>query len=236
MPSLFHLLRPLILTLLATTALLMAGEATTTPIVFKPERHTAFLADIKAMNGDINVVFVGDSITENWSKAGKGIWKKTFAPMKALNLGIASDTTQGVLYRMQNGELDGYKAKVFVVMIGTNNAGKDAPEAVANGIKAIIKEIQTRQPQAKILLMGIFPRGEKPNPYRAKNEETNAIIAKLDDGKTVKYIDIGLKFLAEDRATMRKYITMDFIHPTPGGYQIWADAIKPTVTEILGAK
>ncbi|MCY3022988.1 MAG: GDSL-type esterase/lipase family protein [Planctomycetota bacterium] len=215
--------------------LVLAGEPNTTkPAVKDPPRHTGFLADIKKMNGTINLVFVGDSITDGWRGGGKAVWQKNFAVYKALNLGISGDQTQHVLWRLQNGELDGYKARLFVIMIGTNNGG-DSAEDVAEGIKAIVKEIQTKQPQAKILLLGIFPRGEKPFPHRAKNEETNKILAKLDDGKTIKYLDIGDKFLNEDKS-MKKDLMPDVLHPNGKGYEVWAEAILPAVKQMLGVQ
>jgi lysophospholipase L1-like esterase len=220
--------------------LLMAGLAggaenpAATPAVKNPERHTRFLDDIKAMNGDISLVFVGDSITDGWRNKGKAVWDKEFAPLKALNLGIGGDRTQHVLWRLQNGELDGYKAKLFVIMIGTNNGG-DSAENVAAGIETIVKEIRTRQPQAKALLLGIFPRSATPDKRREKNDETNKIVAKLDDGKMVKYLDIGEKFLAADKS-LPKDIMPDALHPNARGYEIWAEAIRPTLQRMMADK
>jgi lysophospholipase L1-like esterase len=205
-----------------------------TPAVKNPERHTRFLDDIKAMNGDISLVFVGDSITDGWRGKGKEVWQKEYAPLKALNLGIGGDRTQHVLWRMQNGELDGYKAKLFVLMIGTNNGG-DSAENVAAGVEAIVKEIRTRQPQARVLLLGIFPRSVNPDKKREKNDETNKILAKLDDGKTITYLDIGEKFLAADKS-LPKDIMPDALHPNAKGYEIWAEAIRPTLQRMMGAK
>jgi len=198
------------------------------------KRHEGFLADIKKGNNDL--VFVGDSITDGWRGSGKKVWDEAFAPLKALNLGIGGDRTQHVLWRLQNGELDGYEAKLFVVMIGTNN-GADSKEDVAAGITAIVDEIKKHQPKAKILLLGIFPRGPKADDKaRAKNNQVNEIIAKLDDGgKTLKYMDIGDKFLDEKKDLPPK-IMKDFLHPGAEGYQIWADAILPTVKEMMGVK
>ena len=212
-----------------------AGEKkTTTPAQKDPKRHEGFLADIKKMGDKIDLVFVGDSITDGWRGGGKAVWTKDFAPLGALNLGISGDRTEHVLWRMQNGELDGYKAKLFVIMIGTNNGG-DSAEDVAAGIEAIVKEIKAKQPQAKVLLLDIFPRGEKPNPARAKNEKVNAIIAKWDDGKTLKYLDIGDKFLTADK-TLTKEVMPDALHPNAKGYEIWAEAVLPTIKEMMGAK
>jgi len=220
---------------LVSASLLPAGEPTTTkPAVKDPPRHTGFMADIKKMNGNINLVFVGDSITDGWRGGGKTVWQKNFGHYRPLNLGISGDRTEHVLWRLQNGELDGYQARLFVIMIGTNNGGNTAQD-VAAGIEAIVKEIEKKQAQARILLLGIFPRGDKPNPHREKNDETNKIIAKLDDGKRIKYLDIGDKFLNADK-TMSKDIMPDFLHPNLKGYEIWADAILPSVKQMLGVQ
>jgi lysophospholipase L1-like esterase len=212
---------------------LLAGEPNTcVPAQKDPNRHTGFLADIKKMNGNIGLVFVGDSITDGWRGGGKTVWQKHFAAYKPLNLGIGGDRTEHVLWRLKNGELDGYRARLFVIMIGTNN-GDPAPD-VAAGITAIVKEIQAKQPQARILLLAIFPRSEKPDGGRLKNEEVNKLIAKLDDGgKLVKYMDIGDKFLNPDKS-MSKDIMPDFLHPNLKGYGIWAEAIDATVKQMFG--
>ena len=159
-------------------------------------------------------------------------------PLKAANFGIGGDRTQHVLWRLQNGELDGIQPKVVMLMIGTNNSnGKDnTAEEIADGIKAIVKEIHKRSPKTKVLLLGIFPRGARPNPQREKLNQVNAIIAKLDDnGKTVKYLDIGEKFLEKD-GTLSRDIMPDFLHLSPKGYRTWADAVKGPIKELLGEK
>ena len=209
-----------------------SGEPNTTvPAEKDAPRHKGFLADIKKMNGNINLVFVGDSITDGWRGGGKPVWQKHFATFKALNLGISGDSTQHVLWRMKNGELDGYKARLFVIMIGTNNGGDSAPD-VAAGITALVNEIKSKQPQARILLLAIFPRSEKPEPGRQKNEEVNKLIAKLDDGKTVKYLDIGDNFLNPDKS-MSKDIMPDFLHPNLKGYEIWAKAVDMPIAQMV---
>jgi lysophospholipase L1-like esterase len=143
-------------------------------------RHNGFL-DI-AKKGDIDVVFYGDSITDGWNGAGKAVWKDKFAPLKAVDFGIGGDRTQHLIWRMQNGELDGYKAKAMVLMIGTNNLGSNTNEEIADGIKAVVEEFQKKQPQAKVLLLGIFPRGEKAtDKNRDRIKDINKIIAKMDD-------------------------------------------------------
>ena len=203
---------------------------TTRPAEKDPPRHTGFLEDIKKMHGTINLVFVGDSITDGWRGEGQSVWQKFFAVHKALNLGISGDSTQHVLWRLQHGELDGYEARLFVIMIGTNN-GDSAPD-VAEGIKAILAEIKGKQPQANILLLGIFPRGEKPDAGRDKNAAVNKLIAKFDDGRAIRFLDIGDKFLEADKS-MSKDVMGDFLHPSQKGYGIWAQAIDEPVKELL---
>jgi beta-glucosidase len=210
----------------------VAGEPNTTQPAEKDlPRHTGFLEDIKKMHGTINLVFVGDSITDGWRSTGKSVWDKFFAVHKALNLGISGDCTQHVLWRLQHGELDGYKARLFVIMIGTNNGGDSALD-VAAGIKAIISEIKGKQPQANILLLGIFPKGEKPDAGRDKNAAVNKLIAKFDDGRTLHFLDIGDKFLEADKS-LSKDIMPDFLHPNLKGYEIWAHAIDDTVNGLV---
>jgi len=207
------------------------------------KRHDGFVAQAK--KGGIELLFMGDSITDAWggeghnpNAAGAKLFEKEFVPLKAANFGIGGDRTQHVLWRLQNGELDGITPKVVMLMIGTNNSnGKDnTAEEIADGVKAIVAEIHKRSPHTKVLLLGIFPRGEKPNPQREKLKAVNAIIAKLDDGgKTVKYLDIGDKFLQPD-GTLTKEIMPDYLHLSEKGYQIWTDAVKGPIEELMGKK
>jgi lysophospholipase L1-like esterase len=193
-------------------------------------RHNQYVE--LAKKGGIDLYFVGDSITDGWH--GKAIWDTAFGGWHPGNFGIGGDRTEHVLWRLQNGELDGVSPKAFVVMIGTNNVNTSTPAEVAAGVAAIVKTIQSRNPTAKILLLAIFPRGATPTDRnRLANEEANKIIAKLDDGKNVKYMDIGNKFLDKD-GNLSRDIMADLLHPTLKGYQIWADAITPTLTEWLG--
>jgi len=202
------------------------------------KRHEGFVEEAK--KGGFEVLFMGDSITDAWRNgAAKKIWDATFAPLKAANFGISGDRTQHVLWRLQNGEFEGLTLpKVVVLMIGTNNIGqKDNPEPAVSaiaGIQAIVKEIHKKSPKTKVLLLGVFPRGEKADhPLRATIKEINAAAAKLDDGaKTVKYLDIGDKFLQPD-GSLTKEIAPDFLHLSEKGYQIWADAIKDPVAALL---
>lgn len=197
------------------------------------KRHEGFVAIAK--KGGVDLLFLGDSITDGWRGGGRAVWDKNFAPLKAANFGIGGDQTQHVLWRLQNGELDGIKPKLAVLMIGTNNlraGNKD--EEIVDGIQAIIKELQKKSPSTKLLLLGIFPRGMKAeDPFRAHIKHINSIIAKWDDGgKTIKYLDIGDKFLEAD-GTLPKSIMPDALHPNAKGYEIEAEAILPTVKAML---
>ncbi len=187
-------------------------------------------------NPDAQLLFIGDSITQGWEGNGaKEVWQKYYGHRKAVNIGIGGDRTQHVLYRLQNGNLEGVKPKAAVVMIGTNNSnGEDnSPQQIAEGVKTIVKELRTREPQMKILLLGIFPRGENMNPQRGKIAQVNQVIQKLDDGQHVFYLDIGHKFL-EDDGTLSATIMPDYLHLTPKGYEIWAAAIEEKLASLLG--
>ena len=193
--------------------------------------HEKFLEQAKA--GDIDLLFLGDSITQGWGGSGKAAWERYYAPRKVANFGISGDRTQHVLWRLDNGEIEGIKPKVVVLMIGTNNAGSNSAEEIAVGVTSIVAKLKDKLPATKILLLAVFPRGEKPSPVRDKLKEVNDQLAKLDDGgKTVKYLDIGDKFLGEE-ATLSKDVMPDFLHLSSLGYRIWADSIEPTLWSML---
>ena len=195
-------------------------------------RHKQFLKVVEMGEGD--VIFIGDSITQGWEGSGKKVWAETFAPLKAVNLGIGGDQTGHVIWRITEGkELEPIKPKLAVIMIGTNNTGGQFAEHIAGGIKAIVAELQKQKPDMKILLLGVFPRSAKAtDTIRAKIKYINAIISKLDDGKNVAYKDIGEKFLDKDGALDKK-IMPDFLHLSEEGYSIWAKAIEDDVKKML---
>jgi lysophospholipase L1-like esterase len=194
-------------------------------------QHEGFNA--RAKKGGVDLLFIGDSITNGWGGNGKTVWNERFGPLKPANFGIGGDKTEHVLWRLQNGNLDGIQPKVVVLMIGTNNVGRDTAAQIAEGVTAIVKEINTRLPDTKVLLLAVFPRMESPvHPYRAKLAEINATLAKLDDARQVFFLDIGQRFLQPD-GTLSKEIMHDFLHLTPAGYQIWADAIQEKLAELM---
>lgn len=204
-------------------------------------RHQSFV-DI-AKKGNINLLFVGDSITDwfYWPRGtgeatGGKVWEANFAPLKAADFAIAGDTTQGVLWRMQNGELEGFKAKLIVLMLGTNNTGANPVGQIIEGDRLIVEEFKKQQPQAKILVLGIFPRNNARAPEQtpvmnATIKAVNTGLALLADEKQVFYMDIGDKFFVN--GIVPADIMADGLHPTAKGYQIWADAIVPTVKKLM---
>lgn len=184
----------------------------------------------------IQFVFDGDSITDGWQGAGKAIWEERYAKLGAFNFGIGGDRTQHVLWRLAQGQVDGIHPKLIVLMIGTNNLGDNTAAQIADGVKTIVADYQKRCPDAVILLQAIFPRSQLPaDPFRLKIKAINEIISKLGDGKKVIYIDFGDKFLEAD-GTMSKEVMHDFLHPSPKGYQIWADAIQPIIDQHSATK
>lgn len=195
-------------------------------------RHEGFVAEAK--RGGVDILFLGDSITDLWRGRGRNVWNHTYAPRHAANFGIGGDRTQHVLWRIEHGELDGIHPKVTVLMIGTNNSKSDPPQDIADAIRKILDDIQAKLPETKILLLAIFPRN-KPQDTDAQLEtihEVNKRIAHFADGKRVVYLDIGPKFLGPDGKVPAE-IMPDYLHPSQKGYQIWADAMEPTLAELL---
>ncbi|HVU88227.1 MAG TPA: platelet-activating factor acetylhydrolase IB subunit [Pirellulales bacterium] len=194
------------------------------------------LINSRAKPGEVDVIFLGDSITQAWEGPGKEAWAKYYGDRKAMNAGIGGDRTQHVLWRLDNGNIAGITPKLAVIMIGTNNSGTDSPEDIAAGIKAIVAKLRDKLPQTKILLLGIFPRGADPNDDKRKvNIKANELAKTVADDKNVFYLDIGPKFLAAD-GTLSKEIMPDLLHLSPQGYEIWASSIEPAVCELLGDK
>jgi beta-glucosidase len=210
--------------------------ASTTPA---PRDDGSWMPRHKSMNervkkGNVDLLMIGDSITHGWEGQGKEVWEKYYAKRNAVNLGIGGDQTQHVLWRLEHGNIDGIQPKLAVIMIGTNNAGSGNPVAIATGVEAIVKKLRDKLPQTQILLLAIFPRGANEKDHlRQVNSKANAIIAKLDDGKTVHFLDIGPKFL-DKNGSLSKEIMPDLLHPNAKGYQIWAEAIEPDVKKLMG--
>lgn len=199
------------------------------------QRHNTFVE--LAKKGDIDILFHGDSITDWWQQAGaqggKEVFEKYFGGQKIANFAIAGDTTQGLLWGLKNGEGEGFSPKAIMLMIGTNNTGSSSGPEIAEGVGAVVQELRTRFPAAKILLLAIFPRGAGPtDANRLKNDEANKIIAKLHDNQHVFFMDIGPKFLDDKGAFLPGLFRNDNLHPAAAGYEVWAQAVKDKLAEL----
>ena len=197
-------------------------------------RQSLVLQRAKENPGDYDIEFIGDSITQGWEGSGSNVWREFYGPRKAINFGVSGDRTQHVLWRFEQGQLDGIKAKVAVVMIGTNNSNKEdnTETEILEGVTAIVQQIRERQPDTKILLLAIFPRVAKFSPQRGKILQVNEALARLDDGKHIFYLDIGPQLIENDGSISRK-IMPDALHPNAAGYAIWANAMEPRLKELL---
>jgi Lysophospholipase L1 and related esterases len=231
---------PLLLALLCSLATAARANTAVQPLQRNAEwtaRHEGFAALARA--GGIDVLFIGDSITADWRKTGHRVWEKYFAPLRAANFGTGADRTQNLLWRLPRGELEGPPPKVIVLLIGTNNIGFERSGKIRNttteaieGVMAVIDLIQSKQPASKILLLGLFPRGEKTDPIREQVAEVNAALRTRDDGDRIRFLDIGHKFLSPD-GSISPQVMPDLLHPSELGYEIWANAMMPLLTEML---
>jgi lysophospholipase L1-like esterase len=202
-------------------------------------RHEGFVEIAK--RGDIDLLLHGDSITDWWVQgaANKAMFDKYFDGIKTANFAIAGDTTQGVLWGLKNGEGQGFQPKAIMLMIGTNNtggtnnAGTPTAAEIAEGIGAVVLEMRNDFPDAKILLLAVFPRGVPGDSVRDKIADINRIVAKLDDQRHVFYMDIGGMFLDERGYFLPDAFRPDNLHPQAKGYDIWGAAVKDRLAQIM---
>jgi lysophospholipase L1-like esterase len=193
--------------------------------------HDAFVA--RARNGGIDVLFIGDSITANFTTRGKDVWAREIAPLGTVaDFGISGDRTQFVLWRAQNGELDGTGARVVVLMIGTNNLASATPESIARGVAAIVDTVREKLPNATVVLNALLPRGAPADPLRAKTADVNARLAALADGVHVRWLDAGAAFVGAG-GTISAVLMPDKLHPSAAGYDVWATALRPVLLDAL---
>ena len=184
---------------------------------------------------DFDLAFIGDSITHGWETTGKKVWDKYYAKRKAINLGIGGDRVEHVLWRLDHGNIEGISPKLAVLMIGTNNVtDRWSPGKIAKGVELIVQKLRKKLPETKLLVLAIFPREtDKDAPRRHVITKANEIISQtLADDDMVVYMDIGEKFLRPD-GTLGKDIMPDLLHPNEKGYEIWAEAIEPTVARLM---
>ncbi|QIF04612.1 GDSL-type esterase/lipase family protein [Roseimicrobium sp. ORNL1] len=225
----------------ANTAIVPAGKLEKDFYEWE-ERHAAAMAVKDQLKPE--VVLIGDSITHLWGgqpnepKGNRGAeaWKALFGEHPALNLGFGWDRTQNVLKRIELGELDGLSPKAVVIHIGTNNlagtknARENTPDEIVEGIALIVQRVQEKFPTAKVIVMAVFPRGEKPD--NSRRVQVNAInerlVKKMEATKGVTYLDVTAKLTNAD-GTISKDVMPDFLHPGAKGYAIWAEALKPVL-------
>ncbi len=205
--------------------------------------HDSFLARGKA--GPVGLLFLGDSITAGWTRAPH-IWESYYSSFQPANFGIGGDRTQHVIWRIENGELEGLTPKVTVLMLGTNNSSDNTAAEIAAADKKIVQLIRAKIPGTKVLLLAIFPRGARKDKEgvitaaaladasqrTAVINAVNAELAKLDDGKNVRFLDIAPVFLGQD-GKIPFALMPDQLHPVAAGYQLWADAMKPLLTQMM---
>jgi len=199
----------------------------------------------KAKNGRIDIYFAGDSITRRWGATDYPefleLWKKSFFGWNAANFAWGGDCTQHILWRLQNGELDGVHPRVIVLQAGTNNIGyrvgageaQAQAEEIARGLAAILKVMREKAPGATVILTGIFPRNDNMAALPVI-DRVNRKLAAMADGDRVRFLDINRKLADENGVLFEGMTAPDRLHLDLKGYQVWADALRPILREILG--
>lgn len=196
-------------------------------------RHARAVA--RTQQGPVDLLFIGDSITQGWEEEGRRVWDAFYGRRRAVNLGFNSDQTDNVLWRLDHGEIDGITPKLAVVMIGTNNTTmrEDPPEQTAAGIQAILTTLHTRLPQTKILLLALFPRGaSSDDPHRLVNQAVNERLRTFADQRHVFFLDLGPRFL-DKAGRLSEDVMPDALHPSERGYRLWAEAMEHLVKTLL---
>lgn len=200
----------------------------------------------KARKGGIDIYFEGDSITRRWGAIDYpellANWRENFFGWNAANFGWGADTIQNILWRLNNGELDGVNPKVMVLLAGTNNIGRTVPpdgdaakvEDITNGLKALVATMRAKAPNATLILMAIFPRNDNIAVMGTVNK-INENISKFADGKKVLFMNINGKLADKEGRLFPGMMNPDGLHPAIKGYQVWADALKPLFRQLLGA-
>jgi len=197
-------------------------------------RHEHTLERIR--QGDVDLLLIGDSITQGWADEGRRIWDAYYGRRRAVNLGFNDDRTEHVLWRLDHGEIEGIQPKLVIVMIGTNNTGArhDPPEETAAGIQAILMTLRKSLPGTKILLLGVFPRSvSADDPLRRSNAAINDRLRIYADNQQVFFLDLSRHFL-DSRGRLSRDLMPDYLHPSERGYQVWAAGMEDVIRKLLG--
>lgn len=189
------------------------------------QRHTRNREELPTRNPDI--LFAGNSLVQGWNSRGRYIWDRCYEPRKAAQIGYVADKTQHLLWRIENGEIDGISPKVVILLIGTNNQRSDSPRHIFRGIKSVINEIERRLPESQIIVMTMLPCRKKGHPFRNKIEAANTLLRRyVQRHDELLLLDLWNSYLEED-GTLNKGIGPDTIHLTKEGYLIWHEALIP---------
>jgi lysophospholipase L1-like esterase len=202
------------------------------------ERHRAFLGLIRER--PIDLLFLGDSITRRWAEV-PDLWQRHFGGLRAANFGVGGDATQNVIWRIENGELDGISPKVVVLLVGTNNLATNTAAEISAAIGVIVRAILGKLPSTKVLLLAILPRGPQRRPrddggepafYQEKIDAINASLRGLEDGRRVRFLDFGAKLIGADGELMASHVS-DGLHLVGPGYETWAEAMGPLLAGMM---
>lgn len=211
------------------------AESSVTPVPrpddWWTQRNDAVNARVK--EGNVDLLMIGDSITHGWENGGKSVWDQYYAKRNAVNMGFSGDRTQHVLWRLENGHLEGISPKLAVIMIGTNNYRDNTAEEIAEGVEAIVAKLRAKLPDMKILLLAIFPRTDVDAESQEKLRRATELFAAAAEDPMVEFLDINRAFLNRE-GVLTKEVMPDFLHPNEYGYALWAHAVEPTIARLMG--
>jgi lysophospholipase L1-like esterase len=233
----------LLIVLSALTALAQADQPASRTDQNSLKAHAQLLE--KAKQGRIDIYFEGDSITRRWGATDYpellANWNQNFFGWNAADFGWGADRIENILWRLDHGELDGVNPKIIVLLAGTNNVGNTVPSGgddakvadITKGLKAVLDVLRAKAPDATIIATAIFPRNDNMAVIPIINK-INVNLSKLADGKKIRYLDINARLADPDGKLLDGMTNADKLHPAIPGYQVWADALKPIFTELLG--
>ena len=187
----------------------------------------------RVQEGNVGLLWIGDSIAEGWEEDGKAVWDRYYAHRDAVNLGISGDRTEHVLWRLDNSRLEGLSPALAIVMIGQNNGPHNSAEEIAEGITAIVERLRIRLPDMKVLLLGVFYRGAEADEEWEKLRSVNGRIAQLADNVSVYYRDVN-HYFQDDEGKISQQLMPDYEHPNEEGYALWAAAMEGIVSRLMG--